>query len=714
MDGKMENVIVKSADQFLSLCSSNVGDIFGDPLVLPRVGDQYQVEIPPLMTECCRQQFMQKLTDPEIMTEYLNNFALGLPMPIMWVPVEVENNKMEAQDVLANQDGVVDTNWSVEVETSEDRQITLTKLGQGENDYSPLPGLLGEPWRPIEHDSFLLGLYIFGKNLLLMKRFVESKEMGDILSYYYGKFYGSSEHHKWSVCRKIRNKRCINGQKIFTGWRQKELLSRLCSHVSEECLNTLSEVSREFGDWKISLEEYVFTLKDTVGIKILVEAVGIGKGKQDLTGTTMDPIKTNNSLPIGKACSSLTSEEIIKFITGDFRLSKARSNDLFWEAVWPRLLARGWHSEQPKFYSFTSSKHSLVFLIPGVKKFSRRRHVKGDHYFDSVSDVLKKVASDPGLLEVETEAAKANGPNEEYPSDLPVKQSPVSLSNWQRQRYLQPPISNCNGDLLKFTIVDTSLVHGEDRSKVRELRTLPLDTRNTTKLSDFSSETEQNSSEESQDKERETNDLNLVEDTTESGTFTDSRELNSTQDNALPNGTCENNEFQVGQSQILLSCSSLAQAKADEIDQTVVDGNCLVTEPSSEKPQPDTLIDLNLPHVPEDMGTDETFITDTVPILDKSGTKMSLVLSETNRKYSNGESNAEKLPALIGRRQSKRNRPLTTRALEAIAYGFLSTRKRKRVDAQTQSDSMSRSSRSIRDRPASGSTLTGNADNDIA
>ncbi|GFZ04609.1 hypothetical protein Acr_17g0001810 [Actinidia rufa] len=679
MDGKMENVIVKSAEQFLSSCSSNVGDIFGDPLVFPRVGDQYQAEIPPLMMECYRQPFMHKPTDTDIMTEYPNNFALGLPA-----------------------------------------SITLTKLDQGENDYSLRPGSLGECWSSIEHDSFLLGLYIFGKNLLLVKRFVESKEMGDIMSYYYGKFYGSGEHRKWSVCRNIRNKRCINGQKIFTGWRKQELLSRLCSHVSEECRNMLSEVSKGFGDWKISLEEYVFTIKDTVGIEILVEAVGIGKGKQDLTGTTVDPIKTNNLLPvrpeipIGKACSSLTLEEIIKFLTGDFRLSKARSNDLFWEAVWPRLLARGWHSEQPNCCSFTSSKHSLVFLIPGVKNFSRRL-VKGDHYFDSVSDVLNKVASDPGLLEVETEAAKAHGLNKEHPSDSTVKQSTDSLSNWQRQRYLQPPVSNCNGDLLKFTIVDTSLVHGEDRSKVRELRTLPVDTRNTSKLSDLSSETERDSSEESQDKDEETNDLILAEDTIESGTFTDSTELISIQNNGFPNGTCENNEFQVGtQSQILSSCSSMAQAKADEIDQTVVDGNCLVTEPSSKKPQPDTLIDLNLPHVPKDLGNDETFVTDMVPNPDNSGTKMSLVLSETGRKYSNGEANAEKPPVLSGQRQSKRNRPLTTRALEAIAYGFLSTRKRKRVDAQTQRDSMSRSSRSVRDRPASGLTLTGNANNDIA
>ena len=64
--------------------------------------------------------------------------------------------------------------------------------------------------------------------------------------------------------------------------------------------------------------------------------------------------------------------------------------------------------------------------------------------------------------------------------------------------------------------MDTSLVHGEDRSKVKELRTLPVDTINTSKLSDLSSEIEQDSSEESQDKDEETNDLSLAEDIIES------------------------------------------------------------------------------------------------------------------------------------------------------------------------------------------------------
>jgi len=41
-------------------------------------------------------------------------------------------------------------------------------------------------------------------------------------------------------------------------------------------------------------------------------------------------------------------------------------------------------------------------IYPGVKTFSRRKLVKGDeHYFDSVSDVLRKVVAEPNLLDVE-------------------------------------------------------------------------------------------------------------------------------------------------------------------------------------------------------------------------------------------------------------------------------------------------------------------------
>jgi hypothetical protein len=115
----------------------------------------------------------------------------------------------------------------------------------GGKDYCLVPGSVGNPWSDSEEDSFLLGLYIFGKNLVQVKNFVESKTMGDILSFYYGKFYRSDRYHKWSECRKIRNRKCVYGQRIFTGSRQHEMLSRLLPQLSEECKNILLQVFYE-------------------------------------------------------------------------------------------------------------------------------------------------------------------------------------------------------------------------------------------------------------------------------------------------------------------------------------------------------------------------------------------------------------------------------------------------------------------------------------
>ncbi|KAG8097291.1 hypothetical protein GUJ93_ZPchr0013g36624 [Zizania palustris] len=187
------------------------------------------------------------------------------------------------------------------------------------------------------------------------------------------------------------------------------------------------DIFKSFSDGQISFVDFVFDLKSAVGTEAFVKAVGIGKD-----------------------FSSLSLEDIIKFLTGGFRISKTRSNDLFWEAVWPRLLARGWHSEQPNDVSTT--KNCLVFVVPGIQRFSRSELTKGTHYFDSVSDVLKKVAADPTLLEIEADAM-GNGVAVEKngcDTDLKLNQD-VSLDG-----HHEPP---------KFTIIDTSLVQGEEPSQ---------------------------------------------------------------------------------------------------------------------------------------------------------------------------------------------------------------------------------------------------------
>jgi hypothetical protein len=214
------------------------------------------------------------------------------------------------------------------------------------------------------------------------------------------------------------------------------------------------------------LKEFVFSLKSIVGTEVFVEAVGLGKGKDDLTQFVAEQSKPNQALtspsdlPIaGKDWSSLGLEDIIKLLSVDSRRSKARSNDIFWEVVWPRLLGKGWHSEQPK--DVRKAKNCIVFLVPGIKRFSRSELTKGTDYFDSVRDVLQKVAADPALLELEADGL-----------DLATEKKAGGITNMELKR--DSPLEAYQ-ELPKFPIVDTSLVEGEEPFNVLEMRNLPAD-----------------------------------------------------------------------------------------------------------------------------------------------------------------------------------------------------------------------------------------------
>ncbi|KAG6646616.1 hypothetical protein CIPAW_07G019700 [Carya illinoinensis] len=515
------NCIEETSDkQLFPPSSPDRSDIFGDPQVNTRVGDDYQAEIPSLLMEYKHLQPLLNPADSGVMVDVSQSFQIGLPIPIMWLQ-EVNNNEDETWEFISNHDEEVNPNRPVRSRNRKKIHIKLKKKGSAintdhlnvgldnekesasaniENVISgktstvgiqkskrcyPVPGLKCDPWSDADVNIFLLGLYIFGKNFVTIKRFLENKEMGEILSFYYGKFYSSDHYRRWYDSRKVRSRKCVTGRKIFTGWRLQMLLSRLLPHVPEESQNTLLEGSKSFVEGRTSIEEYVFYLKSAVEIHTLVEAVGIGKGKDDLTGLAMDPGKTNKifqvcpSLPTGKACSSLTPKDILKFLTGGFRLSKARCNDIFWEAVWPRLLARGWHSEQPKNQAYVSSQQYLVFLVPGINTFSRRKLVKGDHYFDSVSDVLSKVASEPKLLELEAEEATLKGCDEDG-CVQEVISDPDDPSNYQRHCYLKPQVTSTPN--MKFTVVDTSSVYGGKSSNVRDLRYLPIESKITSNV----------------------------------------------------------------------------------------------------------------------------------------------------------------------------------------------------------------------------------------
>ncbi|XP_074587227.1 uncharacterized protein LOC141843096 [Curcuma longa] len=546
-----EQIADTFSDQLPSLDSFVRNGIYDEPLISPRIGDGYQVDIPKLAIES-----LSCLTSIN-MGAFDYHAGLGLAIPIMWVnqmgdAIKDEQKGVSCSNIIAIEGGSAKCPSTGKVEadcvdyaisevpieksnchsvylltckeehtgfgnnmeeldgskikgsTISDNDVSLLQHSVNNNSYSPLPGTISSYWSYNEAQSFILGLYIFGKNLVQVKKFIGCKNMGDILSYYYGKFYRSDAYNRWLECRKLKSRRCIFGHRIFTGWRQQEFVSRVLPKISKDAQDTLLEAINIFNEGKFSLEEFVCTLKATVGMQVLVEAIGIGTGKHDLTGIILDPVRSNQTLsvrpeiPVGKACCSLTSGDIIKFLTGDFRLSKAKSNDIFWEAVWPRLLARGWHSEQPK--DILTAKHALVFLIPGIKKFSRKKLVKGNHYFDSVADVLNKVASDPRLLELETEGGTGSSTTQdEINCPMDAKSDRYGHLERRDNSYLCPKVLTSNTEFMKFTIVDTSLTQGEEPFKFMELRSLPVDALNNNDPLDNIGEIASDSSEDSDD-----------------------------------------------------------------------------------------------------------------------------------------------------------------------------------------------------------------------
>ncbi|KAH7573595.1 hypothetical protein JRO89_XS03G0178000 [Xanthoceras sorbifolium] len=782
-------------------------DEFRDPELLPRVGDQYQAEIPPLMAEYDCLWHSNSPTGAKFSCDIPNEVLVGLPISIMWIKEEVEDNKLEPHE------GLVDSTDASKCITEtmlfseghdlkpevEPLDITLDRginLGESSNlcmqqemmveihqkhrgkGCRLVPGSAGDTWSDIDEASFLLGLYIFGKNLIQVKKFVESKRMGDVLSFYYGKFYRSDKYRRWSECQKMRSRKCIYGQRIFTGLRQQELLSRLLLHVSEECKKSLLEDTKAHGDGKMSLEEYVLGLRAKVGLNALVEAVGIGKGKQDLTGMAMEPPRSNQvvsirpEIPTGKACSALTPLEIINFLTGGYRLSKARSNDLFWEAVWPRLLARGWHSEQPNNLGCAAgSKNSLVFLIPGVKKFSRRKLVKGNHYFDSISDVLSKVAEDPALLEFEIVTDKEDGNKEENGWTNETELDREDFSDQQQHCYLKPRTPNHGMDVMKFTVVDTSLANS-GRLKVKELRSLPVELRNVSTSRSHSEDSEEETSESTDESDSSDTicfdgdghhgykpsmvnfhrDISLdgnasnrsfsiscsdltnapaVEISTQKNNKCDKKprktvkaqlskrrkperntnihlapvtkrcrrlnacnrsETTSSQGNASvgarvkeDGGRCFAGNPDASEKislQIEISQEKLSSTNSSSKGSPVVSGEgtlgstCSGVEQPHEEPPPRREIDLNLP-IPPDAESDELFMKER---MEYDQTSRQPDDSNVQKAYE-PMATSEQQPTVNARRHSTRNRPLTTKALEALAFDFLSTKlKRKFKD----------------------------------
>ncbi|KAM7261876.1 hypothetical protein ACFE04_020953 [Oxalis oulophora] len=274
----------------------------------------------------------------------------------------------------------------------------VTWISGDNNEVNKSGSSLANIWSETDVKSFVLGLYTFDRNFLHIKNFMEKKDMEEILSFYYGNwFYKSEKYNRWKDCRKNRRKRCVMfGRKIFTGRRMHQLLSTLYPQISNESQTALPE--------------------EIVGINVLVEAVGISKDEQ---------IGNNNQSsrfvpPNGKAFSSITLTEITQYLSGSFRLNNAWCEDIFWEAVWPRLSARGWSFERPTNQGYVSN--AMVFLVPGIKKFSRRDLVKRTQYFDSIRDVLDKVGE--GQEQDRLQAAERRKSYESKEANVPLVKRP--------------------------------------------------------------------------------------------------------------------------------------------------------------------------------------------------------------------------------------------------------------------------------------------------
>ncbi|MED6168912.1 hypothetical protein PIB30_016197 [Stylosanthes scabra] len=159
-----------------------------------------------------------------------------------------------------------------------------------------------------------------------------------------------------------------------------------------------------YGESIVTLEDYLSVLKNQAGLDNFVEALGIGKkGEEYLVGNVINTKTSKNKvalqIPVGKDWASLTQREILYFARKSSSLSKDQSNDLFWEAVWPRLHLKGWQFEKDHSSSSLSPLSSkLFFFVPGVDKFSTKLE-RGKHYFNSITEMLRKVCSNHKLVE---------------------------------------------------------------------------------------------------------------------------------------------------------------------------------------------------------------------------------------------------------------------------------------------------------------------------
>jgi hypothetical protein len=266
--------------------SSEASDMPYEEFPICPVGTEHQVEIPNLAMEDERRELINSSFHG-----YYYPIVVGLSLPITWAsPSEVDKKENESQiqkmletkarvsnrddqsqlssicpassDVIKCDQTYQDPHTVVPVvqvesgcsqlnneklapfPTQESLNFTINPMMQQQETkpLNPLPYSPMALWNDLEADLFLLGLYVFGKNLNLVSRFLGTKTVGHVLSYYYGKFYKRDAYKRWADCRKAKTKRCIFGERIFQGSRQPELISRLKSKIPNDAHDSLIEV----------------------------------------------------------------------------------------------------------------------------------------------------------------------------------------------------------------------------------------------------------------------------------------------------------------------------------------------------------------------------------------------------------------------------------------------------------------------------------------
>lgn len=125
----------------------------------------------------------------------------------------------------------------------------------------------------------------------------------------------------------------------------------------------------------------------------------------------------------------------------------------------------------------------MLFLVPGIDNFTDENLILGIHYFDSVTDLLSKVASNPELILLDEEGPLNSNENRDE------NKNKIHL-------YLRPKLPGLNSDPIKFTIIDTSIVQGEGPFKLRTVRCLPFDntTNGVNALSNYPDKSQSNKS----------------------------------------------------------------------------------------------------------------------------------------------------------------------------------------------------------------------------